>query len=222
MAKNYIDLSKLSEQIGCEFEDVEVAPGHVIRQTHWSKKEYNAAKKMLQDLMRANPNASVSIYGSPDPWNTVGLVRELGITYTYPWPEHPEMVELDLKPLPVGLPEYNYDVQYQIREEGDSVFINMTSDNPDKPGWDGTPHTFKLENVAKVHVPEIAPGKDVYLHAWGMYSVMCAVAATLAETARSVFLSCHETDYFCCASRTTEHEIGDRAPHTWENTLPHC
>ena len=31
MKKNYIDLSNLSEQFGCKFEDVEVAPGHVIR-----------------------------------------------------------------------------------------------------------------------------------------------------------------------------------------------
>ena len=41
-------------------------------------------------------------------------------------------------------------------------------------------------------------------------------------TARSVFLACHDTDYYCCASSTPAHQIGDCAPRTWENTLPHC
>ena len=222
MDKKYIDLAELSEQIGCVFENVEVAPGVVIRQTHWTKAEYDAAKKEIQNQMKAYPDTAISIYGSPDPWNTVGLVRELGIAYAYPKPRHPELVELDLRPLPVGIPEYNYDVQYQIREEGDRVYINMTSDNPALPRGEGTPHTFKLSNVTKVHVPDIASGKDIYLHGWGMYSVMCCVASTLAETARSVFLARHDTDYYCCASRTPEHQIGDRAPRTWENTLPHC
>ena len=206
MEKKYIDLAKLSEQIGCVFEDVEVKPGVVIRQTHWTKADYQTAKAAIREKISADPDASLAIYGSPDPWNTVALVKELGVRYVYPWPEHSERIELDLSPLAVGLPEDNYD---------DII-------NPDLPRGEGTPHTFRLENVTKVHVPEIPAGKDVYLHAWGMYSVMCAVAATLAESARSVFLASHETDYFCCVSHTPEHEIGDSAARTWENTLPHC
>ena len=222
MEKKYIDLAKLSEQIGCVFEDVEVKPGVVIRQTHWTKADYQTAKAAIREKISADPDASLAIYGSPDPWNTVALVKELGVRYVYPWPEHSERIELDLSPLAVGLPEDNYDVRFEIREEGERLFLNMTSDNPDLPRGEGTPHTFRLENVTKVHVPEIPAGKDVYLHAWGMYSVMCAVAATLAESARSVFLASHETDYFCCATRTPEHEIGDSEKRTWENTLPHC
>ena len=219
--KQYVDLSELSREIGCTFREVSPAPGVVIRQTHWNREQYEAAKASIKARMEANPQAPLSIYGSPDPWNTVALVRELGITYTYPFPEHPEALDLDLK-LQTGSPAYNYDVRYEIREDGDSVYINMTSDNPELPRGDGTPHTFTIANIPKVSAPEIAPGKDVYLHAWGMYGVMCSVAATLAETARSVFLACHDTDYFCCAAKTPEHQIGDSAPRTWENTLLHC
>ena len=222
MNKQYVDLAKLSEEIGCTYQEVSPAPGVVIRQTHWNKEQYQAAKAAIRSQMEAHPDASFSIYGSPDPWNTVALVRELGITYTYPFPDHPEAMDLDLSHLAVGVPEYNYDVRYEIREDGDSVFINMTSDNPELPRGDGTPHTFTLANIPKVSVPELAPGKDVYLHAWGMYGVMCSVAGTLAETARSLFLACHDTDYYCCASKTPAHQIGDCAPRTRENTLPHC
>ena len=222
MDKQYVDLAKLSEEIGCTFQEVSPVPGVVIRQTHWNKEQYQAAKDTIAAQMKAHPDVPLSIYGSPDPWNTVALVRELGITYTYPFPEHPEALDLSLKPLAVGNPAYNYDVRYEIREEGEAIYINMSSDNPDLPRGDGTPHTFTIANIPKVSAPELTPGKDVYLHAWGMYGVMCSVAATLAETARSVFLACHETDYYCCATNTPEHQIGDRALRTWENTLPHC
>ena len=48
MERKYIDLAALSVEIGCTFENVEVAPGVVIRQTHWTKAEYDAAKKEIQ------------------------------------------------------------------------------------------------------------------------------------------------------------------------------
>ena len=222
MSIRYIDLAKISEQNNCQFESVEVKPGVIIRQTHWTPKNYHDAKTIIQDEMLLNPDVPISIYNSPDPWVTVALVRELGITYTYPFPGHPEEKTLDLSPLPIGIPEYNYDVQYEIREEGNRIFINMTSDNPDLPRGDGTPHTFQLGNITKVHVPEVTPGKDIYLHAWGMYGVMCCVAATLAENANSVFLACHDTNYYCCSTKGGDHHIGCQAPRLWENSLPHC
>ena len=144
MGKKYIDLSKLSEQIGCVFKDVEVKPGVVIRQTHWTKADYQTAKAAIREEMDADPDASFAIYGSPDPWNTVALVKELGVRYVYPWPEHPEKIELDLSPLPVGLPKDNYDVRFEIREEGERLFLNMTSDNPDLPRGEGTPHRTSI------------------------------------------------------------------------------
>jgi len=217
-----IDLTELSRELGFLFEDVEVAPGVVINQTHWRRTEYLEVKQHFKNEMLLYPDDAFSIYNSPDPWATVALVRELGVTYIYPFPGHPEETVLDLTPLEFGTPEYNYGVQFQIREESKCVHINMTSDDPSLPHGDGTPHTFRLQDLPKVKVPPIGAGKDIYLHAWGMYSVMCCVAATFAEKADSVFLACHDGDYYCCATNTPQHHIGCRAPRAWENTLPHC
>ena len=217
-----IDLTELSRKIRCRFEDVEVKPGVVIRQTHWKGTDYQEAVKYIRSRMLLNPDQTWGIFNSPDPWATVALVRELGVRYVYPFPGHPEAVALDLSPLETGSPENNFGVQYQMREESRAVYINMTSDDPSLPHGEGTPHTFRLADLQKVQVPEITPGKDVYLHAWGMYSVMCCVAATLAVRAASVFLACHDGDYFCCASNSKNHHIGCRALRVWENTLVHC
>ena len=127
-----------------------------------------------------------------------------------------------MQPLAWGTPADNYDVLFDIHETPDGVCINMTADNPARrtPDLKG-PHTFNMENLEKVQVPELAPGQDIYIHAWGMFSVMCAVALTYTQTARSVWIASHEDDYTCAYSTTDAFAPGDRAKRTIPNTLQH-
>ena len=216
----YIDLKEVSRRMGVPCRTFTVPDGRTLEDFTWAGKDFQTAlAEVKAELAKGEP---LAITESPAPWVTVGLiagVKPAQLSYIYPNPQIGSA--LPMQPLAWGTPAENYDVQFEIHEEPDRILINMTADDPAKKTENSGPHTFKLENLEKVQVPPVTPGKDVYIHAWGMFAVMCNVALTYVQTARSVWIACHEGDYVCAYSTADTFAPGDVTIRTLENTLPH-
>jgi hypothetical protein len=220
MGTKYIDLMAMSQEMDIEVKYITFPDGRTMGHAEWTQADYKAAKERI---IRENASTDDKLYvsASPEPWITIGLINSLkpkDVGYLYP---NMDGTELSMAPLQYGdtTPEDNFDVQFIIKEEGDKIYINMTADRAEARQIGH--HTFEVANLDKVRVPKLPDGKDVYIHAWGMYCVMCRAALTWAQNSRSIWLACHESDYFCGISASPDHSEGDVEKRTWENTLPH-
>jgi hypothetical protein len=171
----------------------------------------------LLESYRKEPDTILLGTNSPAPWITMGIIngmKPMVVNYLYP---RPDGVELEMVTLKRGIPEYNYDVIFEIIEEGEKLFINMTSDRPD--AVDVGHHTFEPKNLPKVMIPEIPSGKDVFIHAKGMFCVMVCVALNYITESKSVSIACHDNDYYCGYSSDPAREVGDATVRTLQNNL---
>lgn len=185
----------------------------------WGSSEFTRAMTELSGYFNAPENTYI-ITSSPEPWITLALLEEmkpLNVLYLYPRPDGVVLDMCELKRVKT-LPDYNYDVVFEIVEKGEEVFVNLNSDRAEdvekKKG-----HTFDTDNLCKVSIPEIPAGKHVFVHGKGMYCVMVAVARSYIKGSKSVSLACRETDYTCAVSLTNERKIGDVRARTLPNNL---
>ena len=220
MSDTIFDLLELSKKYDIPVEYHTLPNGRVIGHAHW---DVSAWRRLSDELaqVKPEPGHEYMITNSPEPWITVAAIRQLGagtLKYLYPDPNG-RVLRLPELPKSQTLPADNHDLQLQLIEDGDSLYINMTSDRPE--ARDIGHHTFDVDDLPRLVLPEIPKGKRVYIHAWGMYCVMATVALSYIPDSKALFIACHDSDYVCAYSAVDGVSIGDVAKRTLDNPLPH-
>jgi hypothetical protein len=214
--KVVINIQELGTKIGVPGEEMELPNGQKrLRQT-WRVEDVEKVISGLQYCFDS-PEATYLITEVAEPWMTLALLdalRPLKVKYLYPNPSIG--TELAMHDLKRGEQNPNYDVRFEVFQDGDNVYINLTSDRSDAKEKG---HTFDLENLSKVAIPEIPAGKHVFIHAKGMYGVMVCIANNYVKDAKSLSIGCHESDYICAVSKTDGLKMGDVTPRKMENNL---
>lgn len=221
--KVIVSVNQLGEGLDIAQESFTAPDGRIITHGVWTKENYLQGLKKLEGLDTAGADCFVT--DSPAPWLTAAYANALTVSsgkpahYLYPTPPTPELQgwDVDLSPLQVGIQENNYDVVFEVIEDGDNVYVNMNSDKPSAA--EGHGHTFDPCNLDKVLIPQLPKGKHVFYHAKGMFCVMVRVALSFAVDAKSVSIAAHDEDYTCCVSHCHELEPGDVTKRTIENNL---
>jgi hypothetical protein len=213
-----IDISKIGKKMNAP-EDTLADPGgggKIFQLQRWNKEHLNKAIEELKYCFK-NPEKTYLLTEVPAPWITLALIQALQplkVHYLYPAPGG---TDLELMHLKRGKAAENYGALFEVKEEGDNVYINLTTDKPS-----ATPtgaHTFNLENLPKVVIPKIPAGKNVFIHGKGMYGAMVIIAWNYAKDAKTLSMAAHETDYVCAVSHSKTLEPGDVTKRTWENNL---
>ena len=215
--KEVISIQELGIKIGVPGEEIVLPNGQKRMHQTWSVED---VKKVISDLQYCfdSPETTYQITEISEPWITLALLdalRPLKVKYLYPTPEIG--TALEMYNLKRGEQTPNYDVKFEVFEEGDNVYINFTSDRPDAMEKGG--HTFELGNLSKVAIPEIPAGKHVFVHGKGMYGVMVCIANNYVKNAKSLSIASHDTDYICAVSNTDGLKLGDVTPRSLENNL---
>lgn len=215
--KVVISIEELGKKMGVPGEEIVIPNGEKRYHQEWSKED---VKKVISNLQYCfdSPETTYLLTEISEPWITLALMdalQPLKVKYLYPTSDNG--TELEMYNLKRGEQTPNYDVKFEVFEEGDKVFINLTSDRPD--ALEVGHHTFDLGNLSKVVIPEIPASKHVFVHGKGMYSVMVCIAKNYIKGAKSLSMASHDTDYTCAVSFTDELEVGDVTPRTLENNL---
>lgn len=221
METKILDLMAVSESYGVEFEEIQIPDGRIAKHPHWTADTFAQFQEVL-NACRRQPDVEYLVANPPEPWITVAAInglRGLDVKYQY-GPSQLEMTKMEFMSAGVLLPaEENLDAQFIVEDDGQRVYMEMTTDTWDTKIIHG--HTFNIPDYYKVKLPALPAGRDIYLHSWGTYSVMCCAALTYIEDCRSLWLACHETDYFCAYSSVADYRPGDVEKRTRENPLPH-
>jgi hypothetical protein len=214
--KVLIDVSQLGKKMNVPEKEVSAPDGSKFKQQLWKKEHIKKAIADLQYCFK-EPQSIYVLTEIPEPWITLALIQALQplkVHYLYPGPGG---TELDLGDLNRGKQTPNYDVAFEVVEQGDKVFINLNSDKPEATTTGK--HTFDLSNLSKVVIPNIPAGKHVFIHGKGMYGVMVSIAKSYMKDCKSLSMAAHDTDYTCAVSRTNGMEPGDVTPRTLKNNL---
>lgn len=221
--KVIVSVNQLGDGLDIAQESFTAPDGRIITHGIWTKENYLEGLKKLYMLDASGADCYVT--DSPAPWLTAAYANELSARsgkpahYLYPTPPTPELQgwDVDLTPLKTGSQEDNYDVVFEVIEDGDNVYVNMNSDKPSAA--EGHGHTFDPDNLDKVLIPQLPKGKHVFYHAKGMFCVMIRVALSFAEYSKSVSIAAHEDDYTCCVSHCDDIKPGDVTKRTIQNNL---
>jgi hypothetical protein len=205
--KVIISIEELGQKLGVPGEEIVIPNGEKRYHQTWSKTDVEKAISELQYCFDS-PETTYLLTEISEPWITLALLealKPLHVKYLYPTSDG---TELEMYELERGEQYPNYDVVFEIIEADDKVFINLNSDTPDALTIGH--HTFNLDNLSKVVIPEIPAGKHVFIHGKGMYCVMVCIAKNYIEGAKSLSIASHDTDKL---------EAGDMTPRTLENNL---
>jgi len=215
--KVVIDVSQIGKKMGVPEDKIDLGGGKSFMLERWNKEHIKKAIDELKYCFK-EPEKTYVLTEVPAPWITLALIQALQplkVHYLYPGPGGDELELIDLKR---GTQSPNYDVLFEVKEQGDDVFINLTSDRSEAV-TEGGKHTFDLANLSKVVIPEIPAGKNVFIHGKGMYGVMVTIARNYIKNCKSLSMAAHETDYICAVSFTKERETGDVTHRTLQNNL---
>lgn len=213
-----IDVSKIGKKMNAPEDTIPLPGGKTFQLQRWNKEHLNKAIEELKYCFKS-PEKTYLLTEVPAPWITLALIQALQplkVHYLYPAAGG---TDLDLMRLKRGKAEAaeNYDARFEVKEEGDNVYINLATDKPGTP--EGGGHTFDLKNLPKVVIPEIPAGKNVFIHGKGAYGPMVIIAWNYAKDAKTLSMAAHETDYVCAISHSKTLEPGDVTKRTRENNL---
>jgi hypothetical protein len=214
--KVVISVEEFGKKFGVPEEEIVIPNGEKRLHQKWQNKDIQRAISELQSCFNS-PETTYLLTEISEPWITLALMealKPLHIKYLYP---RSNGTELEMYELKKGKQSPNYDVVFEVVEADDKIFINLNSDSPDALTIGH--HTFNLDNLSKVVIPEIPSGKHVFIHGKGMYSVMVCIAKNYIKGARSLSMASHDSDYICAVSFTDDLEVGDVTPRTLKNNL---
>lgn len=199
-----VNIEDLGREINVPVQKVFSPDGkHEMMLQAWSKPYLHEALEKVAPL----EGQKVIITGHVDPWVTIALLDRIApedVRYRVP------MGDTELYSLAHGEPNPELDTVFVIREEGDNVFISFNSDREGS-----AEHTFKMEDIHRIVVPEIPAGKNIFFHGLGMYPVQIVVLNELKKNCGSLSTACHaDPVYTCAVCRNGTLKPGDTTPRT--------
>jgi len=214
--KVIIDISQVGKKMGVPEDTIPFVDGTTFKLQRWNKEHIKKAIEELKYCFR-QPEKTYLLTEVPAPWITLALIQALQplkVHYLYPAPGGTDLELIEFKR---GKQEQNYGAIFEVIEEGDNVFINLTTDKPETVTTGK--HTFDINDLSKVVIPDIPAGKNVFIHGKGMYGAMVCIAWNYVKNCKSLSMAAHETDYTCAVSFTKELEVGDVTHRTLQNNL---
>jgi hypothetical protein len=214
--KVIIDISKIGKKLNVPEDTIPFVGGKTFQLQRWNKEHIKKAVEELKYCFK-EPDKTYLLTESPAPWITIALIQALQplkVHYLYPGPGGTDLEMMDLKR---GKQDQNYGALFEVKEEGDNVYINLTTDKPST--MTTGEHTFDINNLSKVVIPDIPAGKNVFIHGKGMYGAMVCIAWNYAKNCKSLSMAAHETDYVCAVSNAKGLEVGDVTKRTLQNNL---
>lgn len=218
--KVMIEVDKLGESLGVQQEEVVMPDGNKGMAQKWGKSEIQRAVAEAKSVYN-DPDKIYMVTSSPHPAITLAFIHELqplNVLYLYMAPGGDEIEMCELKKVK-GIPEpdSNYGVRFEMIEEGDKLFMNFNSDSPEATAQ--KQHSFDINNICKLVIPEIPTGKHLFLHARGRYCVMVTLAFNYIKDCKSISIARHEDDYTCAVSFSDDIEVGEVTTRTLPNDL---
>jgi len=213
-----IDVAEVGKKIGVPEKETVMPDGKKAMAQEWGEAEIQKAVAALKEEYK-DPKAAYWVTNSPHPAITLAFIQALqplDVGYLYMQPGGDEVSMCTLKQAKT-LPEENYGVRFEVKEEGDKLFINFNSDSPEATA--ARNHSFDIKNICYLTIPEIPSGKHIFFHGKGRYCVMVAVAFNYLKDAKSISMGRHDDDYTCAVSRSDEIAAGKVTVRTWENNL---
>ena len=218
--KVIISVSELGQKIGVKQEETLMPDGKMGIAQKWGKAEFQKAVAELKRYYN-DPENTYLVTSSPHPAITLAFIQALqplNVLYLYMEPGGDEVEMCELKKVKqIPSPDSNYGVRFEIKEDGDKLFINFNSDSAEATAL--KQHSFDIKNICKLAIPEIPAGRHVFLHARGRYCVMVALAFNYVKGSKSLSIARHEDDYTCAVSLSDEIEIGEVTARTLPNNL---
>ncbi len=197
---NTIDIAQLGSEIGMEVKEQKLPNGKVVTALVWDQENLLKAVNAVKHL--SEEGKPVRITGVAPAW----LVSAL--THTV----HPCPVGLYVPQIgkDVEIPQLSHgetnpqgEVAFKTTETGDAVLIEYNMDLPEGIT------TYDENNLSKVVVPEIAPGKAVYLSGRAPNYLTVAIAEAYAHTNSSVSLFQPGVGYTCSITHSRNKKLGD-------------
>jgi len=218
--KVMIEVDKLGEKLGVQQEETVMPDGKKGMAQKWGKAEIQRA---VAEAKRSynDPDKIYMVTSSPHPAITLAFIhalQPLNVLYLYMSPGGDEVEMCELKKVKgIPAPDSNYGVRFEIIEDGDKLFMNFNSDSPEATAQ--KQHSFDINNICKLSIPEIPAGKHLFLHARGRYCVMVTLAFNYIKDCKSISIARHEDDYTCAVSFSDDIEAGEVTPRTLPNDL---
>ena len=218
--KVIISVNEFGEKIGVQKEEIVMPDGNKGLAQKWGKAEL---QKAVAEAKRTynDPNKTYFVTSSPHPAITLAFIhalQPLNVFYLYMEPGGDEIEMCELKKVrQIPSPDSNYGVRFEIIEDGDKLFMNFNSDSPESTAL--RQHSFDINNICKLVIPEIPVNKHIFLHARGRYAVMVPLAFNYIKDCKSISIARHEDDYTCAVSFSDEIEIGEVTTRTLPNDL---
>lgn len=215
-----IEIDKFGKKIGVPEEETVMPDGKKAMAQKWGEAELQIAVAELKRYYN-DPEKTYMVTTSPHPAVCLAFIQALqplDVLYLYNRPGETEVPMCSLpKVKRIPDPDTNYGVRFEIIEDGDNLFINFNSDSPEATAQ--RKHSFDINDICKLTIPEIPAGKHLFLHARGRYCVMVVLAFNYISDCKSVSIAYHENDYKCAVSFSEDIEVGKVTPRTLPNDL---
>lgn len=197
------DLKEMGERYGLESADV-IKDGKVIMRDHvWTQAALQRAVAEVQES--AQGADIVELRGHLANWALSAMAWAALPAKSYFEIGPGGMYHLTSLPFPVTEEAPTCGMFFEVKEEGDRVYVRAMTDNPDADA-----HGFDLTKFDQIVMPPIPAGKDVFLSGETVNPVAVSMALTYADTARSVFQRFHqEPAYHCSITHTPDFAVGD-------------
>lgn len=198
-----IDLREMGDRYGLSMVDV-VKDGKVIMRDHaWNQP---ALQKAVAECREKAKGADiVELRGHVPNWALSAMAYAVQPAVCYFEIGPGGMYHLTSTPFPVDAAEPTCGMRFQVREEGDKVYVQAETDAPHADA-----HGFDLTKFDQITMPPIPVGKDVFLSGETVNPVAVSMVLTYAEISRSVYIRFHEEpNYYCSVTHTTDIAVGD-------------
>ena len=193
-----IDLAELGREAGVP-ELERIAPNGI----HVTFQSWNGTyvQKIITHLQKIQPEKLI-LTGHVDPWVTMSVILSLNASELY---SRVPTGDMRLEPLPRGM--YDTDIITMHQTDGD-VFLTFDGNALEKKS--GSPEKVRMDQVV---LPDVGPGKNIYLVADGKFPHQLAVAYSLSRECKRFYMgtssspSCNTGVYYCC--KGINESIGD-------------
>ena len=112
--------------------------------------------------------------------------------------------------LPMNNDNSRGQIKWNVREEGDNVYIDYQADDPSKPAVNG-PHNYDIDKLDLESIPEVAPDKHVYFTGNGQFPLKASIAYSFCGKVKSINMKPQGDElYTCVASFCGERKVGDQ------------
>lgn len=198
-----IDLREMGDRYGLEMRDV-VKDGKVIMRDHTWNQE--ALLKAVDEVKEAAKGAEIiELRGHVPNWVVSALTYAAKPATAYFEVGPGGMYKLFSTPFPIDAKEPTAGYHFDVKEEGDLVYVEALTDDPH-----GDAHGFDMSKFDEMTMPVIPVGKIVLLSGETVNPVAVSMVLAYAETAKAVAIRFHsEPNYYVAVTHDPDIKIGD-------------